>query len=433
MTVATQVSKVLGLGNGSATVFSFDPVEIFATSQMQVTLLNEVTGVETPLSEGTGANAYAITPVGGTWPSAIPLTGSITYPEDEVTPIDSDTTLVMNRVIPITQSTDLENQSAYFPDILEGSLDYQIFVDQQLQEQMGRAILGAVSDAAGTLTLPPAAQRANQFLTFDANGNITVSGTLTDSVTVSGFWQTALTQSSFSDSGLLNDVLTTRGDILRAGVAGAEERLALGATGTVLSSDGTDAVWGTVGASSISANSITVAEMERAGTSGQVLTSNGAGADASWQDAGGAGAIGQMIHSMTTSTANITGTIPHDNTIPQNTEGSQLTTITITPQNASSTLLIEWVVHGSLSTNGTFCTSAIFVDTTANALTATSWEADSSAATGMGVGAYSLSAGSTRLVPTSCGPGRAAARSTSTRGQRVDLSSAQLGHTVASR
>jgi hypothetical protein len=47
---------------------------------------------------------------------------------------------------------------------------------------------------------------------------------------------------------VFEDVFTTRGDILRAGASGAEERLALGANGTVLSSNGTDAVWEAVSA-----------------------------------------------------------------------------------------------------------------------------------------------------------------------------------------
>ncbi len=41
---------------------------------------------------------------------------------------------------------------------------------------------------------------------------------------------------------LLQSLLTTRGDIIRRG-ASAPERLALGGSGSVLSSDGTDAVW----------------------------------------------------------------------------------------------------------------------------------------------------------------------------------------------
>lgn len=39
------------------------------------------------------------------------------------------------------------------------------------------------------------------------------------------------------------NVLTTRGDIVRAGASGVAERLALGTSGYVLSSDGTDVVW----------------------------------------------------------------------------------------------------------------------------------------------------------------------------------------------
>lgn len=42
---------------------------------------------------------------------------------------------------------------------------------------------------------------------------------------------------------VFEDVFTTRGDLLRGGVAGAEERVALGASGRVLASDGTDAAW----------------------------------------------------------------------------------------------------------------------------------------------------------------------------------------------
>lgn len=40
------------------------------------------------------------------------------------------------------------------------------------------------------------------------------------------------------------DVFTTRGDLVRAGAAGVAERVALGSSGSVLVSDGTDAVWG---------------------------------------------------------------------------------------------------------------------------------------------------------------------------------------------
>ncbi len=44
-------------------------------------------------------------------------------------------------------------------------------------------------------------------------------------------------------SDLQDDVVTTRGDLVRGGSAGAAERLALGTSGQVLTSDGTDAAW----------------------------------------------------------------------------------------------------------------------------------------------------------------------------------------------
>jgi hypothetical protein len=43
----------------------------------------------------------------------------------------------------------------------------------------------------------------------------------------------------------MQDVFTTRGDLVRAGVSGVAERVAIGANGYVLTSDGTDPVWAT--------------------------------------------------------------------------------------------------------------------------------------------------------------------------------------------
>lgn len=41
----------------------------------------------------------------------------------------------------------------------------------------------------------------------------------------------------------VTEILTTRGDLVRGGASGVAERVALGASGTTLQSDGTDAVW----------------------------------------------------------------------------------------------------------------------------------------------------------------------------------------------
>ena len=72
------------------------------------------------------------------------------------------------------------------------------------------------------------------------------------------------------------DVFTTRGDLVRAGVSGVAERLALGTSSYVLTSDGTDAVKAAGGGGGGDATSIQgVAVDATAPTLGQVLTYDG--------------------------------------------------------------------------------------------------------------------------------------------------------------
>lgn len=73
----------------------------------------------------------------------------------------------------------------------------------------------------------------------------------------------------------------------------------------------------------------------------------------------------------TTATSGSTATaIPVDDTIPQNTEGAEVLTVTITPTSDSSVLVIEFDAFFSVST-AAFVTCALFQDSTANALSAT--------------------------------------------------------------
>jgi len=73
-----------------------------------------------------------------------------------------------------------------------------------------------------------------------------------------------------------------------------------------------------------------------------------------------------------TSSAYSTGTttIPMDDTIPQNTEGTEFLTATITPANSSNLLLIEASLTFGINNNGITVVGALFQDSTANALAA---------------------------------------------------------------
>lgn len=107
------------------------------------------------------------------------------------------------------------------------------------------------------------------------------------------------------------------------------------------------------------------------GSSGQILTSNGAGALPTWQTGASTGKpIVQQVYTQTGTVATGTTAIPADNTIPQNTEGDQYMTLAITPTNASNLLVIHAGVIVSNSNATQALVAALFQDSTANALVA---------------------------------------------------------------
>lgn len=81
-----------------------------------------------------------------------------------------------------------------------------------------------------------------------------------------------------------------------------------------------------------------------------------------------------LLQSLTTATSSaqtLSVSIPGDNTIPQNTEGTEVLTLAITPFYSTSTLEIIFTGVVTRDTNGaTFLTIALFQDSTADALAA---------------------------------------------------------------
>lgn len=86
----------------------------------------------------------------------------------------------------------------------------------------------------------------------------------------------------------------------------------------------------------------------------------------------GFGACVQIANFTTTAVATGTTTIPLDNTIPQNTEGTEFMTLAFTPKSASNKLKIT--VNSCPTTNyasATYVILALFQDSNANALATT--------------------------------------------------------------
>lgn len=109
---------------------------------------------------------------------------------------------------------------------------------------------------------------------------------------------------------------------------------------------------------------VTPVKMNTAGaTVGQVFKADGAG--------GGAyGNVLQIVGNQTGAVATGTTIIPLDDSPPQNTEGTQFLTQTITPKSATSTLLIQVVVNIATTANGAIIL-ALFQDSGANAIAST--------------------------------------------------------------
>ncbi len=160
MTVTNQTFKVIGLGNDSSTSFSFSPMVLPTNSLDLVVTLQNADGTETPLTEGTGDSKYAV--VVATFPG----TGSVTYPEDAVTPIATGVNLLMKRTLTLEQQTDLENQGGYHADTQEDQFDKFIMIDLQQQEDIDRGIKLLSSDTGVSTTLPAAV--ALRYLRWDA-------------------------------------------------------------------------------------------------------------------------------------------------------------------------------------------------------------------------------------------------------------------------
>lgn len=104
------------------------------------------------------------------------------------------------------------------------------------------------------------------------------------------------------------------------------------------------------------------------GSTGQVLKTNGAGT-VTWGSSSGTGEVVQHVSTSSAAYVTCNTGIPTDDTIPQQTEGNQIVTVTITPTDATHRLIIR--AFGSTkkqfasTSNGA---AALFQDATANAL-----------------------------------------------------------------
>ena len=161
MTISS-TTRIAGpfIGNGTASAFPFT-FKVFAATDLDVIKLTVSTGTESTLVLTTD---YTVTLNGDQ--NSNPG-GTVTLTAGALA---SGFTLTITSDIANLQPTDLTNQGGFYPEVITDSLDRATIQIQQIADIGDRTLKIPISDGTLNMELPTATERANSFLSFDANG-----------------------------------------------------------------------------------------------------------------------------------------------------------------------------------------------------------------------------------------------------------------------
>ena len=215
MPINNETTKVFGTGNGATTQFSIAPMVVFKSSEILV-IHKSAIGIETVITEGTGPTNFSFTPATPFKPGQS-VTGTVTYPADEVTPMATGETITVKRLVPLTQAIDLENQGGYFPDTLDEGLDRAVMIALQQQEELDRGIQFSVTDPnVPTTDIPGLALRAGKLFGFGE----TLGEPVVTNTTIAAF-EAAVSGISASGAGFASQQFAGDGSTVAFTVVGA--------------------------------------------------------------------------------------------------------------------------------------------------------------------------------------------------------------------
>ena len=248
MTVSSTTTKVSYSGDGTTSAFAYS-FKIFNDSDLVVIVRTDSTGAEVTKTINTD---YLVSNAGESDGGTVTFkfdtgnSGDSNYDTTDRRP-QSGETVLLKRVMTLTQNTDYTPNDSFPAAAHEEALDKLTFIQQQQQEEIDRSFKFAQTDVDAQ-DLPASAERANKYLGFNSEGNaIAVDGT-TNATTISTFGAT-----------LVDD----------ANASAARTTLGLGSLATL----------STVGSSQIDTNAVTASELNISGngSSGQAITSDGDG------------------------------------------------------------------------------------------------------------------------------------------------------------
>lgn len=129
MTIATNNNRMDYTGNGVTTVYPYT-FKIYDAAHLVITKI--VGGIESVLTLNVD---YTVSGVGS------PSGGNITL----TAPMANGVVFVILRVVPLTQLTDIKNQSSFFPEVHEDVFDKLTMMVQQHDEEIGRSVKVSVT------------------------------------------------------------------------------------------------------------------------------------------------------------------------------------------------------------------------------------------------------------------------------------------------
>jgi len=160
MTIAKTGSEVSYAGNGATVAFAF-PFRFFDNTDLQVFIVVDATGASTLQTLTTD---YTVVNAGDE------TGGTVTM----VTAPATGETLLIQRQIPETQSTDYQSNDAFPAETHEAALDRLTLIDQQRSRSDGQHLTFPTGDTSSPI-LPISSSRANKIFGFDSAGNIVMA------------------------------------------------------------------------------------------------------------------------------------------------------------------------------------------------------------------------------------------------------------------
>lgn len=234
MTVPVNDRRIQYSATSGQTTFVYD-FEIEANTEITVLQTFFATGLTSTLVLTTDYSVTGVeNPSGG---NIVLVTGASTG--DIITIIGNT---------PLSRVTDFNDAGDFLASELNGQFDKITRILQENETETDRSVLLAPEDTVDSITLPITSERASKFLGFDASGEAIAALPTGSGVPVSPFMQTLLDDSSAAEGRTTldcqEDVVTTRGDMIRGSSLGEAERLPIGSANYLVKSDGTDISWG---------------------------------------------------------------------------------------------------------------------------------------------------------------------------------------------